>query len=167
MQTTFKIRRFKPADLEQVMHINRICLPENYSGFFFTDLYDKFPATFIVAEENEQVVGYAMCRIERGIPSFKIIGLAKKGHLISIAVLPKYQRRGIGYALMLEVMQAMLLYEATECFLEVRVSNTPAVNLYKKMGFGITRTKRNYYADGEDAYLMSRKLPFTDKEVLH
>jgi len=164
VQTTFKIRRFKPADLEQVMHINRTCLPENYSSFFFTNLYERFPATFIVAEENSKVVGYAMCRIERGIPSFKIIGLAKKGHLISIAVLPEYQRQSIGYALMQEVMQTMLLYEATECFLEVRVSNTPAVDLYKKMGFRIVRTKRSYYADGEGAYLMSRKLPFTSEE---
>lgn len=147
------------------MHINRICLPENYSSFFFTDLHEKFPATFIVVEENGEVVGYAMCRIERGIPSFKIIGLTKKGHLISIAVLPEYQRRGIGYALMRELMQAMLLYEATECFLEVRVSNTAAVNLYKKLGFEIARTKRGYYADGEDAYSMSRKLSFTSEET--
>jgi len=165
VQTTFKIRRFKPADLEQVMHTNRTCLPENYSSFFFTNLYERFPATFIVGEENGKVVGYAMCRIERGIPSFKIIGLTKKGHLISIAVLPEYQRRGIGYAIMREVMQATLLYEATECFLEVRVGNTAAVNLYKKLGFRIARTKRRYYVDGEDAHLMSRKLPFTSKET--
>ena len=164
MQTTFKIRRFEPTDLEQVMHINRTCLPENYSSFFFTNLYGRFPATFVVAEENGKVVGYAMCRIERGVPSFKIIGLTKKGHLISIAVLPEYQRRGIGYALMQKVMQAILLYEATEFFLEVRVSNTPAVNLYKKMGFTIVRTKKSYYADREDAYLMSRELPFTPEE---
>ena len=166
MQTTFRIRRFKPADLEQVMHINRICLPENYSNFFFTDLYERFPATFIVGEENGKVVGYAMCRVERGIPSFRIIGLTKKGHLISIAVLPDYQRRGIGYALMREVMGAMLSYEATEFFLEVRVSNKPAVNLYKKMGFKIARTKKGYYADREDAYLMSRELPFTSEEIV-
>jgi len=160
VQTTFKIRQFQPADLERVIYINRTCLPENYSNFFFTDLFERFPATFVVAEENDQVVGYAMCRIERGI-----IGLKKKGHLISLAVLPGYQRRGIGYALMQEVMQAMLLYEATEIFLEVRVSNTPAVNLYKKMGFRITKTERSYYSDGEDAYTMSRKLPFKAEET--
>jgi len=160
VQTTFKVRQFRPADLERVIHINRTCLPENYSSFFFTDLYERFPATFLVAEENDQVVGYAMCRIERGI-----IGLKKKGHLISLAVLPEYQRRGIGYALMQEVMQAMFLYDATEIFLEVRVSNIPAINLYKKMGFRISQTERSYYANGEDAHIMSRKLPFTFEET--
>lgn len=141
------------------MQINRVCLPENYTTFFFMNLHERFPATFIVAEENGEVVGYVMCRIEKGLPGFGI-GLKKKGHVISIAVLPEYQRQGVGYALMQEAMQSMLLYNAKECFLEVRASNTPAVKLYKKMRFEIRRTLRGYYADGEDAYMMARKLPF-------
>ncbi len=159
MQTTFTLRRFNPSDLERVMHINRVCLPENYSSFFFLDLYKRFPETFLVAEEDGEVEGYVMCRIESGLPSFGI-GVGKKGHVISIAVLPKHQHQGVGYALMQEAMQSMLIYKAKECFLEVRTSNTPAVKLYKKMSFEITRTLRGYYADGEDAYIMARKLPF-------
>lgn len=158
MQTTFTIRQFKPADLERVMYINQMCLPENYSSSFFLDLYERFPETFVVAEENSEIVGYAMCRIERGLPSFRFMGLSKKGHLISIAVLPKYQHQGVGQALMKEIMKAMVSYEAKECILEVRVTNTPAIDLYKKLGFIVARTLNNYYSDGEDAYLMSRKL---------
>jgi len=124
------------------------------------DLYERFPETFIVAEEDGELVGYVMCRIETGIPSFRSIRIMKRGHVISIAVLPKHQRQGVGYALMQEAMKAMLHYNAKECYLEVRTSNIPAVDLYKKMGFDIARTIRGYYADGEDAYIMSRKLPF-------
>jgi len=50
-------------------------------------------------------------------------------------------------------------YKATECYLEVRVSNTPAINLYSKLGFMIVKIMKGYYADGEDAYVMARKLP--------
>jgi ribosomal-protein-alanine N-acetyltransferase len=57
-------------------------------------------------------------------------------------------------------MQAMINYKAKECYLEVRASNVPAVNLYKKIGFEIIRTITGYYADGEAAYMMARKLPF-------
>ncbi len=160
MQTTFTLRPFKPTDLEQVMHINRVCLPENYTTFFFMNLYQRFPATFIVAEENGEIVGYVMCRIETGVPSFKLLGITRKGHVISVAVLPDHQRKGIGYELMREAMQAMVNYKAKECYLEVRASNVPAVNLYKKMGFEIAKTVRGYYADGEDACVMARKLPF-------
>jgi len=59
-------------------------------------------------------------------------------------------------------MRSMVNYKARECYLEVRGSNVPAVNLYKKMGFEVTRTIRGYYADGEDAYVMTRNLPFLE-----
>ncbi len=144
------------------MHINRVCLPENYTTFFFMNLYKRFPETFIVAEENGDVVGYIMCRIETGMPSFRLLGIVKKGHVISLAVLPEKQRDGIGYALMREAMEAMLNYKAKECYLEVRASNSPAVKLYKKMGLEIIRTVSGYYADGETAYVMARKLPFIE-----
>lgn len=157
---TFTLRQFEPSDLEQVLHINRMCLPENYTSFFFLDLHKRFPETFLVAEDNGTVIGYIMCRIETGLPNFKIIGITKKGHVISIAVLPQHQRQGVGRALVQEAMEAMLHYNAKECFLEVRASNTSAVNLYKKMGFDIIRTMHGYYADGENAYLMAIKLPF-------
>jgi len=160
VQTTFTIRRFKPIDLDRVMYINQMCLPENYSSSFFLDLYERFPETFVVAEEDSEIVGYAMCRIEKDLSSFRFLGIAKKGHLISIAVLPKYQHQGIGQALMQAIMKAMIGYEAKEIHLEVRVTNTAAINLYKKLGFQVAKTLHNYYADGEDAYLMSRKFPF-------
>ncbi|WP_054843220.1 hypothetical protein [Vulcanisaeta souniana] len=38
--------------------------------------------------------------------------------------------------------------------LEARVSNTPAITLYRKLGFDVHGVLRSYYNDGEDAYLM-------------
>lgn len=145
-------------DLQSVIRINRICLPENYADFFFIDLYERFPEAFIVAEENGEVVGYIMCRIELGLSNFGFSGLIKKGHIVSVAVLPQYRRKGIGQALIKKAMEGMQTYNAKQCFLEVRVTNTPAINLYKKLGFEITRTINGYYSDGEDAYVMSCKL---------
>jgi len=163
LEVNYKLRRFKPSDLEGVIRINRACLPENYTTLFFMSLYKRFPETFIVAEVNREIVGYVMCRIETGIPSFKLLGITKKGHVISIAVLPNHQQKGIGYALMREATQAMVNYKAKECYLEVRESNLPAVGLYKKLGFEIARTARNYYANGEDAFVMARHLPLSMK----
>ncbi len=140
------------------MYINRVCLPENYGDFFFMDLYNRFPETFVVAEENGEVIGYIMCRIELGLSNFGFGGLIKKGHIVSIAVLSNHRRKGVGEALVKEAMKGMRFYNAKQCFLEVRVTNTSAINLYKKLGFQVTRTIHGYYSDGEDAYVMSIKL---------
>jgi ribosomal-protein-alanine N-acetyltransferase len=158
VQTTYTLRPFKPNDLDRIMYINQICLPENYSSYFFMDLHERYPDTFIVAEAYNQTVGYIMCRIETGLPDFGLLGITKRGHVISIAVLPENQRNGIGEALMQEAMTAMRKYKARECYLEVRTSNKAAIALYNKLGFQTTRTIHGYYADGEDAYVMTRKL---------
>ncbi|MGW8289089.1 MAG: ribosomal protein S18-alanine N-acetyltransferase [Candidatus Bathyarchaeia archaeon] len=163
LEINYKFRPFKPSDLEEVIRINRDCLPENYTPLFFMNIYKRYPQAFIVAEINKELAGYIMCRIETGTPNFKLLGVTKKGHVISLAVLPKHQQKGIGYSLMLEATQAMTDYSAKECYLEVRTSNLAALGLYKKLGFEKSRTLRNYYADGENAYLMSRKLPISAK----
>jgi len=158
LQKTFELRKFAMDDLPNVVHVNSVCLPENYTDFFFIELHQRFPETFVVAEENGEVVGYIMCRIEYGFSNFGFKGLAKKGHIVSIAVMPDFRRKGIGAALVNEAMNGMQLYGAKQAFLEVRVTNGPAVDLYKKLGFEVARTINGYYADGEDAYVMSKKL---------
>ena len=155
LEVNYQLRLFMPSDLDGVIRINRECLPENYTALFFINLHKRFPKTFIVAEANGEIVGYIMCRIETGIPSFKLLGITKKGHVISIAVLPSHHRKGIAYGLIHEARQAMLNYKAKECYLEVRESNIPAIQLYKKLGFETARTLRNYYADGEDAFVLA------------
>ncbi len=155
LELNYQLRLFKLSDLDGVILVNRECLPENYTALFFINLYKHFPGTFIVAEADGEIVGYIMCRIETGIPSFKLLGITKKGHVISVAVLPSHHRKGIGYALIREAMQAMVNYKAKECYLEVRESNLSAIHLYKKLGFETARTLRNYYADGEDAFVLA------------
>ena len=159
MQQTFKLRKFTPDDLQSVMQINRFCLPENYMDFFFMDLHQRFPETFIVAAAEEgKIVGYIMCRIEIGLASFGLRGLIRKGHVVSIAVLPQGRRKGVAQALMTEAMEGMRHYKAKLCYLEVRVTNEPGVALYKKLGFEVSRTIHGYYSDDEGAYVMTKKL---------
>jgi len=140
------------------MQINRVCLPENYTDFFFVDLHQRFPETFILAEENGKIIGYIMCRIEVGLSNFGFGGLVRKGHVVSIAVLPQARRRGVATAVITKALQGMEYYKAKQGFLEVRVTNEPAITLYKGLGFEITRTINGYYSDGEDAYVMTKKL---------
>ena len=158
MQQTFKLRKFEPNDLQSVMQINRVCLPENYTDLFFIDLHERFPEAFIVAEEDGKIAGYIMGRIEVGLSNLGLGGLIRKGHIVSIAVLPQSRRKGVAQALINTAMDGMRCYKAKQCFLEVRVTNNVGIALYKKLGFEVSRTINGYYSDGEDAYVMSKKL---------
>jgi len=157
--TDFRVRLFRQEDLDRVMEINVTCLPENYSSFFYMDIYHRFPQTFLVAVVDEVIQGYVMCRVERAMSKLKKLSLAKLSHVVSIAVMKSHRQRGIATALMHQAMEnSVKYYGATECFLEVRVSNIPAIKLYDKLHFIQTKRIYGYYMNGEDAFEMVRPL---------
>jgi len=166
LASDFSIRCFRAEDLDRVMSINLECLPENYSTYFYIDLHRRFPKTFLVAEVNGEIQGYIMCRIERGFSKLHTFRPMKLCHVVSIAVRRPYRRRGIATALMLEAMRnGREEYGAGECYLEVRVSNEPAIRLYEKLGFVKVGRRRGYYLNGEDAWIMALPLDGFDGKI--
>ncbi|MEM0444439.1 MAG: ribosomal protein S18-alanine N-acetyltransferase [Nitrososphaerota archaeon] len=152
------IRPVREEELLNIMTINRICLPENYSYSFFYSIFKANPESFLVAEVNSSVIGYVMCRVEWGGSKIDTLRLRKLGHIVSVAVLPEYRRRGIGRALMTEAINVLRkVYGCDEIYLEVRITNVQAINLYHSIGFKVVRVAKNYYIDGEDAYVMAIK----------
>ncbi len=155
---SYVIREAEIRDLDSVIEINMKTLPEHYPRYFWEYHLNTWRNIFLVAEYNGVVVGYMMNRIEHD-EGFFTGNIVVRGHVVSIAVLKDYRRRGIGRSLMLEGMRRMKnLHNAQEVILEVRVSNEPAIKLYKTLGFKIVKILPSYYIDGEDAYLMARPL---------
>ena len=156
MNDPFSIRQFHPDDIKQVVSINQRCLPENYPDQFFMGLHHHAPKAFFVGEYEGEIIGYIMCRIERGISGFGRMPV-KKGHIVSVAVLQSLRNKGFGKALISAGMVGMMEYGATEFFLEVRKTNEEAIGVYERLGYSVRRVLRGYYRDGEDAYLMVKK----------
>jgi len=155
----FLVREASESDLLTVMNINRICLPENYSYAFFHSILRAYPKAFLVAEVDNKVTGYIMCRVERILSKFERFRVRKAGHVISIAVLPEYRRKGIASTLLKKALNILKNeYGCEEAFLEVRTSNNQAISLYEKLGFDKVDVAKRYYVDGEDAYVMARRL---------
>jgi len=130
-------------------------LPEHYSDYFFESILRELPEAFVVAEVNDNIIGYIMCKIEFGFSNFRKLGFVKKGHVVSVAVLDQHRGKGVGRALMLEGLNGVVSRRSDEIYLEVRISNEPAIKMYEKLGFQIKSRLRTYYRDGEDAYLMA------------
>ena len=97
---------------------------------------------------GEQVIAYAFFR-----------RAADELHLLKIAVSPTWRGHGIATRL-LERCFAIGAYQgATSVHLEVRPSNTPAIELYLKLGFEVIGRRHKYYAETkEDAVLMMKNL---------
>lgn len=158
----YYIRTTTREDLATVMSINETTLPENYPLFFYENIMQKYPNSFLVSGiqdssmvTGERLLGYIMWRIERGISEFGI-KIVKKGHLVSLAVLKDYRRRGVASALLEKGMRQIAGYGAQEFVLEVRISNFAAIKLYQEhFQFEKKKIIPEYYRDGENAYYMA------------
>ncbi|HUH82895.1 MAG TPA: N-acetyltransferase, partial [Nitrososphaerales archaeon] len=133
-------------------------LPEHYSDYFYYEILAEFPETFLVAELGGVLVGYVMCRIEYGFSHLKRLGLARKGHVVSVAVTQQHRGKGIGTLLMQTTQDAMAAKDATESYLEVRVTNSEAIALYQRLGYKVSSRLEAYYKDGEAALVMAAPL---------
>ena len=78
--------------------------------------------------------------------------------VMHVVVLPAYQGRKIGYALLGQLNQQAKKAEIRQIFLEVRQSNKVARHLYEKSGFEVIGERENYYQNPvEKAILMVKK----------
>lgn len=137
------IRRCQALDVHRILEIE-------YTSFKQEDIYSEDLIKFLCDYCNDHsyvyvapggVVGYIITCIE-----------GNAAHVISIAVAPAYRRRGIGRALLCTALQLLQNWQVLEVFLEVRVSNSPALSLYRAAGFEISEVLKSYYGDGEDGY---------------
>jgi ribosomal-protein-alanine N-acetyltransferase len=154
----YQIRRCEREDIQAVVGINTETLPEHYSDYFYYEILAEFPETFLVAEIEGSIAGYVMCRIEYGFSHLKRLGLARKGHVVSIAVKEPHRGKGVGTGLMRASQDAMAEKAATESYLEVRVTNAEAITLYQRLGYSISSRLEAYYKDGEAALVMATKI---------
>ena len=73
----------------------------------------------------------------------------------TIAVDPRYQRRGIGRMLLLACEEQIKLPRMR---LSVRMSNHNAISLYENEGYRMVDVWKRYYSDDEDALVMEKRL---------
>ena len=142
-----EIRPWDVKDLKEIAAAEKVCFTDPWSEADFLPAFSLPSYCGLVAEEDGALLGYA-CGI----------CVCEEAEVANIAVLPASRGKGLGASLL-----SALLYEAKsrgaeKCFLEVRVSNAPAVALYQKFGFTQVNVRKRYYPDGEDAFLMALNL---------
>ena len=132
------------SDLDQVLDIEAKSYPRPWSKAHFLEELSSphsFPHVSFDCEGN--VTGYICPMV-----------LLDEGHILNVAVRYDLRGQGIGRLLIERVIRDCHKRGAAFVSLEVRASNAPAIRLYHNLGFVMTGTRKSYYENGEDAFLM-------------
>lgn len=139
-----QIRQFRTEDLSAISEIEQLSFKDPFPSYFLSQLAEANPDAFIVAVEGGKIIGYAV-----------VDKWPDQEHLVSIAVIPESRKKGIGQTLLRVLIEKM---RPGSMRLEVRRSNTSALDLYRKNGFVQIGIAQGYYADGEDAIQMEKRI---------
>lgn len=139
----FIIRDFNEADMLQIANITQESFTSPWSIKSFLAEYENPQSIFKVAEIDNEIIGYILVKV-----------ILDEAEILSLAIKTSFRRKGIASALLKDVI--LKLKDIVKiCYLEVRISNTEAINLYKKLGFKEYGIRKDYYiAPQEDALLM-------------
>ena len=146
-----RIRAAELRDIRRLAELERACFKEPYPAELLAFFLLSDHHINLVAELNGVIVGFGVAELEH--QEGRLVG-----HVWTLEVLEPYRRRGIGRRLLSELEEALRARGATECYLEVRVDNTPALALYEKMGYRRAGLLQDYYGPGEHGFLMRKRL---------
>ncbi|MDR0616201.1 MAG: ribosomal protein S18-alanine N-acetyltransferase [Synergistaceae bacterium] len=143
----------KPEDLEELYAIESACFKDPLNRRVMEhDLANLGQTVYLKAVVDCAIAGYGI--------------LARDGadaHVLNIAVMPEYRSNGIGLQLMFSFGEIAAEWGSKNMRLEVRKGNSHARHFYLALGFIYAKSIRNYYADGEDALIMTARLPLAVK----
>ena len=138
------ISKMLSCHLDALSQIEKECFSRAWSREALESEINNENALFLVAESENEVLGYVGCIFVLG-----------EGSITNVAVSLNYRRLGIGDALISALVENARKMDGECLFLEVRKSNIAAQNLYKKHGFENCGERKNFYREPcEDAYIM-------------
>ncbi len=145
------IRHAVREDFETLLEIDEASFPGGvaYDANELAYFMRREGAETLVAEEAGEIIAFLIMEVHRN---------RRTATIVTLDVREKCRRRGYG-SMLLERAEDILRDYGIEIYdLQVDVSNRNAVRFYNKHGFTVVRTLPNYYANGNDAYLMIKEL---------
>lgn len=136
------------ADVAAVAELEKQCFSMPWSENSIRSELDNELSLWLVAEDQGVVCGYVGSQT-----------VLDESDVMNVAVSESARGKGIGEALMRQLMVELSAIHSEKLTLEVRASNLPARGLYAKLGFSEVGVRKNYYRDPrEDALILSISL---------
>ena len=142
-------RLMRAEDVARVVEIEASAFTSPWRADTFHALLEPPGAELWVLDDGDgEVIGY-----------FVLWCILDQGELANIAVDRDYRGRGYGRLLLEQVLDVARSRKVEDLYLEVRISNEQAADLYRRFGFEDVGVRRDYYDNPkEDALLMLAKL---------
>ena len=138
------VRAMQVKDAEQVSELERMIFSQPWSYQGFVDSLSLPNTVFLVAEENNKILGYIGMYLS-----------IDEGEITNVAVSPEMRCHGIGGMLLAEAKKEAESRSVGRIVLEVRCSNDSAIRLYERNGFVNHGVRKGFYElPKEDAYIM-------------
>ena len=129
----------EPAVIKDADTIGKLHAQGFYRGWpreeFETFLRDRDTPVLVAADAKRKIAGFIILRLA-----------ADEVELITVAVDPKWRKKGIGRALLRAAFADLMMSPARRMFLEVAADNAGAVRLYETEGFREVGRREGYYA---------------------
>ena len=136
------------TDLEGTAALEKLCFHQPWSASSLELLTKDGIGVGYLCEQTGDIVAYGGMLIA-----------VDEGQITNIAVHPDRRGQGLGLAIVQALIKHAKAARLATITLEVRVSNTPAISLYRKVGFAeVGRRKGFYTKPTEDALIMELKL---------
>ncbi len=133
------------AHLDSAARLERECFSRPWSRESLESELNNPNSVFLAALDGEKTVGYAGMSV-----------IVDEGYIFNVAVTSAYRRRGVGSALIRELVTYGKKNNLCFITLEVRRSNLAAISLYSGFGFVKAGERRDYYSHPtENAVLMT------------
>lgn len=131
--------------LDDLAELERLCFAEPWTRAGLAAELSSGTAVFLVAERGGETAGYAGMHCVCG-----------ECYVDNIAVFPRFRREGVGRALTGALIARARERNALFFSLEVRPSNTAAVELYRSLGLKEAGRRKDFYrSPPEDALIMT------------
>lgn len=160
---TYELRDMQRRDIAAIAAIEKVLQGATaWSAHGFHDVLDLTP------DRYESRVGGALgeaAPVAYGVMSIAGPRGAVQAEVQNLAVAPDHQRRGLGRALLADLIGRARGRGAAEMFLDVRAGNAAAIGLYVAFGFVEIAQRRAYYGPGDDAVVMRVSLAQQDESL--
>ncbi len=141
-----RIIQLNASDLDNLIELEKMCFAYHWTRDQFLMGLERGVFKILGMKRGTTLLGYL---------AFSLI--EDEMEILNLAVHPDYRKGGVATRLLDRAFVICRKNRIARSFLDVKISNTPAIELYKKFGYVQIGVREKYYPDTKEDALLFRR----------